>query len=251
MIHDDSWLWPSEWVGRFDTVVNLFVPNLISDVEDKIVWVNKQGKVVDFSVKEVWNVLNNDSPQVIWYEHLWCNQCIPRQSCILLVAIRGRLKTKDRLTKWFDVQNKMCHLCQTEDESHYHLFFACSYSRRLWERLKPLAGLDIISNDWPSIISGVVSFPAKNKIWSIIQRLVFGAAVYFTWQERNIRRMQAVERNTKCLFKLVFESVRLKLMGLSFKYTSDVMKAAKIWNFPNGKTDVYRNLVQDLCENGD
>ena len=107
-----------------------------------------------------------------------------------------------------------------------------------------------ISNNWPSIISGVVNFLAKNKIWSVIQRLVLGAAVYFIWQERNIRRMQNEERNTECLFNIVFESVRLKLMGLSFKYTSDVMDAAKIWNFPICRTDRYRNLIHEVYEKG-
>ncbi|PWA54068.1 RNA-directed DNA polymerase, eukaryota, Reverse transcriptase zinc-binding domain protein [Artemisia annua] len=127
--------------------------------------------------------------------------------------------------------NEVCHLCKTNNESHNHLFFACPYSKRLWERLKPLSCLDDIGNDWPYVISGIVNKPASNKIWSIIQRLVFGAAVYFIWQERNVRRAQFVETIEDCLFKIVVDTVRLKLMSLSMKYTTDVAKAAGMWKF--------------------
>lgn len=63
-----------------------------------------------------------DCLKVIWFNHVWFNQCIPRHSFILWIAIKGRLKTKDRLTKWFCIQNQVCLLCKTDDEIHNHLF---------------------------------------------------------------------------------------------------------------------------------
>ena len=111
------------------------------------------GKEVEFSVKEVWGAISEDSPKVLWYDYVWFSQYIPRHTFILWVAIKGRLKTKDRIAKWFNIHDQLCHLCKSENESHNHLFFTCPYSRRLWERLKPLAYLNDISNDWPCIIS--------------------------------------------------------------------------------------------------
>ena len=142
--------------------------------------------------------------------------------------------------------NQLSHLCNNSNESHSHLFFACPYSRRLWERLKPIAKLDRISNDWPYIISGIVNFPAKNSVWSVIQTLTLGAAVYYNWQERNVRRMQFVERNNECLYKIVVETVRLKLMGLFMKLTDEVIKAAKIWNLPIDKSAYYSKFVDEF-----
>ena len=80
----------------------------------------------------------------------------------------------------------------------------------------------------------------------MIQRLVRGVSVYFIWQERNVRRAQYIERNDDCLFKIVVDTVRMKLMGLSMKYTSEVARAAEIWKLNISKKDYYGSLVQDV-----
>nr|GEU95055.1 RNA-directed DNA polymerase, eukaryota, reverse transcriptase zinc-binding domain protein [Tanacetum cinerariifolium] len=92
---------------------------------------------------------------------------------------------------------------------------------------KPVAQLDTLINNWASVILGWVNRPAKNTIWSVVQRLVFGAAIYFIWHERNIRRVELKERSIDMLFRVIIENIRFKLMGLKLKCTSDVMKVAK------------------------
>ncbi|PWA80391.1 reverse transcriptase domain, Reverse transcriptase zinc-binding domain protein [Artemisia annua] len=139
-----------------------------------------------------------------------------------------------------------CLLCMVENETHSHLFFNCAYSRRLWERLKPMALLNSISNNWASIISGVTNRPAVNKIWSVIQRLVFGASIYFVWQERNMRYHQHKVREVDVLFDLIVETVRMKVRGLNLKSTNDVIKASGIWNFPISKNVKYQDTVKEL-----
>ncbi|PWA50316.1 reverse transcriptase zinc-binding domain-containing protein [Artemisia annua] len=126
-----------------------------------------------------------------------------------------------------------CPLCNSCKDSHTHLFFACAYLRRLWERLKEVAKLDDVSYVWGEVISGIVNKSASNRIWSIIQRLVFGAVVYFIWQERNFRVVQLSSRVVKGLFYVIFDTVRLRLMGLKIiKVSPNVREAALIWNFP-------------------
>ncbi|GJY57634.1 RNA-directed DNA polymerase, eukaryota, reverse transcriptase zinc-binding domain protein [Tanacetum coccineum] len=142
LIDNNSWCWPIDWVGEYDSVLNVPVPKLVNDLEDKPVWCNKKS-------------LNS--------------------------------------------------------ESHSHLCFSCNYSKRLWERLKPMGLLDDIGNDWA--------------------------------MERNIKRMEHRDRSVDGLFKVVFENVRLKLMGLKLKWTSDVIKAFKIWNLPMKRDkDVLENI---------
>ena len=109
--------------------------------------------------------------------------------------------------------------------------------------------MDGISNEWPYIISRVVNLPAKNKVWSVVQRLVLGAAVYYIWQERNIRRMQFMERSCECLVKIVIKSVRMKLMGLSLKMSANVVNMSSIWNLPIDKTVYHSRMVEELCQN--
>lgn len=82
--------------------------------------------------------------------------------------------------------------------------------------LKPMALLDNCSKVWARAVSDITNRPAKNTIWSVIQRIVFNAAIYFIWQERNVRRFSQKDRAIDILFSMVVDTVRFKLMGLSF-----------------------------------
>ncbi|GJU19727.1 hypothetical protein Tco_1153069 [Tanacetum coccineum] len=131
------------------------------------------------------------------------------QQTSLVVMVRGKLKTQDRISS--------CHFT------------------RLWERLKIMAKLDNVSNSWAQVVSGIVNKTANNTIWSVVQRLVWGATVYFIWQERNIRLFGNDGRSSEELFKVIFESVRSRLMGLKLKVTPDVINAAEVRKFPIDK----------------
>ncbi|GJY18130.1 RNA-directed DNA polymerase, eukaryota, reverse transcriptase zinc-binding domain protein [Tanacetum coccineum] len=192
LIIDGIWRWPQDWNIRFKEILGISAPNLIQNQDDKVIWVNKKGKEKNFSVKE------------------------------------GRLKTQDRISRWLNIQDMRCPFCYQHKDSHSHLFFGCDTSRRLWERLKGMAKLEHVSNSWAQIISSIVNMPANNTIWSVIQKLVLGASVYYIWQERNIRLFGEAKRSDDEIFKIVFESVRLRLMGLKLKATPDVIKAAEV-----------------------
>lgn len=251
MIENGVWIWPSHWKGRFDEVLKVPVPYIDKNIEDRIVWCNRKGKEKDFSVGEVWKVIRTISPKVIWYKHIWYNQCIPRHAFIAWMAVKGRLKTRDRLTRWFNIPDLTCLLCKSEDESHSHLFFSCTYSKRLWERLKPLALLENISNNWASVISGITCRPAINRIWSVIQRLVFSAAIYFIWQERNFRIYRQSNRHEDCIFDIICETVRFKLRGLTLKQSSEVIRASSMWNLPISMNVGHRDILINLFDSDD
>ncbi|GKA98534.1 RNA-directed DNA polymerase, eukaryota, reverse transcriptase zinc-binding domain protein, partial [Tanacetum coccineum] len=83
-----------------------------------------------------------------------------------------------------------------------------------------------------TFFSNAVLLRANNTLWSIIQRLVFGAAVYFIWQERNFRLFRSVERPADKVFDIIVDTVRLRLLGLKIKRSHEVDKAAAIWKIP-------------------
>nr|GEZ52222.1 RNA-directed DNA polymerase, eukaryota, reverse transcriptase zinc-binding domain protein [Tanacetum cinerariifolium] len=238
LIDNNSWSWPIDWVSEYDDVLNVPVSALNCKVEDRTYWCNKKGKEKHFSVSEVWKAIKCEYPKVIWYRHVWFSQCMPRHAFITWLAVKERPKTRDKLTKWFNIQDKSCLLCELSDESHSHLFFSCSYSRRLWERLKPMALLDNVSNIWSSAISGIVIRPAKI-LFGV--RIVFSATVDFIWLERNIRRSKQRNKMVDVLFKVVEETIRLKFMGSCLKCTFDVIKDAMIWNIPMSKDKFWRD----------
>nr|GEZ89167.1 hypothetical protein [Tanacetum cinerariifolium] len=92
-------IWECE--GIFNEVLDVLVPNIVNDFEDKVVWIDKKGREKRFSVAEAWKAIKVEFPKVIWHKQGWYSQCIPRHAFIAWVAIKGRLKTKDRLSKWF------------------------------------------------------------------------------------------------------------------------------------------------------
>ena len=152
---------------------------------------------------------------------------------VLWMAVKGKLKTQDRLSKWINVMDMSCPFCNSCKYSHSHLFFECEFSRRLWERLKVMAKLDDISHVWGEVISGIVNKAACNSIWSIVQRLLFGVVVYFIWQERNCRVFQKCARSGDALFSLIVETIKIRLMGLKILRVSPAVKEAfLIWNAP-------------------
>ncbi|GJW50507.1 RNA-directed DNA polymerase, eukaryota, reverse transcriptase zinc-binding domain protein, partial [Tanacetum coccineum] len=180
-IGDDGWKWHRDWNGRFMEVINVPVSALNSDIEDRPFWIDNKGKEKKLNVNEVWKGIRNNVPKVIWHKHVWFSQCIPSHSFILLVAIKGRLKTQNIISKWLKIQDIKCVFCKGEF-------------------------ISIITNRY-----------ANNCIWSVIQRLVFGASLYFIWQERNARLFRNTEWSEDVLFKQVVDTVRLKLMSLKIR----------------------------------
>ncbi|PWA63514.1 reverse transcriptase zinc-binding domain-containing protein [Artemisia annua] len=126
-----------------------------------------------------------------------------------------------------------CCFCKLQKDSHSHLFFQCTYARRLWERLKGVSKLDDASYIWVEVISGFANKPAKNTIWSVIQSKEIGA-------------FGDSSRSEEELFRVIVDSVRLRIMGLKIMVTSDVIRASKIWNFPIDKMAKYKLIVEEV-----
>lgn len=123
LISNDCWNWPWNWNDRFSEVMDIHVPKLMEDIEDKTVWVNKKGREKNFCFNEVWKGIKSSYPKVIWYNHVWFSQCVPRYSFIHWMAIKGRLKTQDRISRWLNIQDMYCPFCKQCKDSNSHLFF--------------------------------------------------------------------------------------------------------------------------------
>jgi hypothetical protein len=59
MITNGNWIWPSQWVVDYGEVVNVPVPNLSDNIEDRIVWHSKKVKVKKFSASEAWKAIRS------------------------------------------------------------------------------------------------------------------------------------------------------------------------------------------------
>ncbi|PWA73751.1 reverse transcriptase zinc-binding domain-containing protein [Artemisia annua] len=145
----------------------------------------------------------------------------------------------------------VCPFCKLIPDSHPHLFFECDFPKEIWSRMKCLVGLDFAPNNLQALIQFMVNRPVNKTIWSILQRLLIGACVYYLWQERNLRIFQGKSSSVDDLCSLIRDVMRLRIMGLTLKASTHVFDAAKLWEFHvkqvNGKGRVkfvpWKNTV--------
>ncbi|GJU49928.1 hypothetical protein Tco_1219483 [Tanacetum coccineum] len=66
LIENNNWCWPIDWMTEYDTVIDVLVPKMNNDVEDRTIWCNKKGKEKEFSASEVWKAIKIDYPKADW-----------------------------------------------------------------------------------------------------------------------------------------------------------------------------------------
>ncbi|GJZ25328.1 RNA-directed DNA polymerase, eukaryota, reverse transcriptase zinc-binding domain protein [Tanacetum coccineum] len=231
IIKDGMWDWPAILTDKYDGLLVIPPPCLISGKADKVVWRNNMGRHNDFSVSEVWNDIRSKNELVPWSKLVWFSQCIPRHSFMLWLAILRRLKTHDLMKKWDNDERLFCVFCRKVPDSHSHLFFECDFPKKIWCNLKEMVKLDHAPNSWPEILNFILKRPINKSIWSILQRLVLGACVYVVWQERNMRTFQNYSRSVEEVCSKIKDEVRLRVLSLSLNPSIQVYEAADLWNF--------------------
>ncbi|PWA51007.1 reverse transcriptase zinc-binding domain-containing protein [Artemisia annua] len=132
----------------------------------------------------------------------------------------------------------------------YDEAYRVELAKSIWDNLKILCKLDNVSCIWAEIVSGISIRTANNSLWSVIQRLVFGAAVYYIWQERNLRLFEKKFRSEEAVFKIIVDIVRHKLLSLRITQSVDSVNAAVIWKIPLMSSNGENNRNQNYDDNG-
>ncbi|GJV17171.1 putative RNA-directed DNA polymerase [Tanacetum coccineum] len=204
---------------------------LLEGPRDQQEWRNRSGNIVPFSVNEVWNSIRPMAAKVDWFRVIWFTNCIPRHAINFWLIIKKRLRTQDMLRTW-DISGCLatnCPLCDVQPDSHEHLFFDCTLSKNIWDRVKIMAGLSNSSPSIDSIVSDILPFANRRTTRSVIAKLVVAATAYFIWQERNYRLFKKVKRSENQLVECIISSVRFKLMTCRFKKSRDGLAILRQW----------------------
>ncbi|GJR53871.1 hypothetical protein Tco_1404392 [Tanacetum coccineum] len=95
-------------------------------------WRDNNGNMTDFSVKCAWEALRPRGIIVAWHRVVWFSR-IPRHAFHLWLVMRRSLKTQDKMRQWdvgggTDLNLLRCSLCDSQPDSHEHLFFECAFS---------------------------------------------------------------------------------------------------------------------------
>lgn len=229
MIEENSWCWPNEWYHKFPILNQIQVPNLVAANSDTVKWRSKAGQLINFSTQNAWKDLKEEFPAVKWYKVVWFNSCNPRWAFTLWMAVKRKLLTQDRMMKWCpDVL--LGPLCKSINDSHNHLFFQCEYSMEVWKQLKKDIKMSKVPEIWDQIVLMMENMACTNSIWSVVNRLIIAATVYYIWKERNDRIFVQDAKSTEVLVLNIKEQLRLKLMSLKVRKTVHTEKVAELWN---------------------
>ncbi|GJZ40170.1 reverse transcriptase domain, reverse transcriptase zinc-binding domain protein, partial [Tanacetum coccineum] len=230
LLLEGTLVWPPDLIARYPALLSVTSPSLVGP-RDQQEWRNRSGNIVPFSVNEVWNSIRPMAAKVDWFRVIWFTNCIPRHAINFWLIIKKRLRTQDMLRTW-DISGCLatnCPLCDVQPDSHEHLFFDCTLSKNIWDRVKIMAGLSNSSPSIDSIVSDILPFANRRTTRSVIAKLVVAATSYFIWQERNYRLFKKVNRSENQLVECIISSVRFKLMTCRFKKSKDGLAILRQW----------------------
>ncbi|GJT02460.1 putative reverse transcriptase domain-containing protein [Tanacetum coccineum] len=230
-IQEGLWSWLNDWLVKYPILNSIQVPVLNDAKSDVLEWRKSDGSYTSFSVQRVWDTIRPRDIEVPWYNLVWFSSCIPRHDVNMWLIMKKILKTQDTLSSW-DVADglmNVCPLCETQPDSHEHLFFDCSFSFQIWSRIKQFAGLMGSGSSLDSIVSILMPIAKRKSFKSCIGKLTLVAAAYFVWQESNFRLFKHSKRSVQEVVDCIMSSVRLKLLSCHFKKSKDAVLFSRLW----------------------
>jgi len=145
-------------------------------------------------------------PKLRW--KLVCNTpSAPKWLFIMMLVAHGRLYTKDKMIHWGISVNPVCPLCESENESISHLFFQCSVSASVWNKLLQWLGQRRQAKAWEEELTLAVNHHNGNSVATTIYRMALTGCIYYMWQERNQIVFQGKRRKISDLVKRIIQDV--------------------------------------------
>jgi len=126
----------------------------------------------------------------------------------------------------------MCPLCDTQLDSHTHLFFQCRYSSVVWKDINAKAGVQPLPRVWDCLVPIFLDLAKSKTRMALVKKLILCASVYFIWWERNNRIFKKEKRSSQQLVDQIWESTRLKLLTVRLKRTEVSDDFLNRWKIP-------------------
>ncbi|GJU46260.1 reverse transcriptase domain, reverse transcriptase zinc-binding domain protein [Tanacetum coccineum] len=154
---------------------------------------------------------------------------------IQLLVVKRCLKTQDMLRSWDlngNIPVVLCPLCESQPDSHEHLFFECVFLRQVWDSLKVLAGIPHATASISDIVDLLIPISKRRFTRFVIAKLVVAASTYFIWQERNWLLFKKQKRMTKQVIDCIKLAVQLKLILCCFRKFKYGLAFIHLWKLP-------------------
>ncbi|KAJ6673638.1 hypothetical protein OIU85_012630 [Salix viminalis] len=209
IIDRDQWCFPSgnTCIQNIWQSIN-FYPNSLEP--DTPIWsLTASG---EYTIHSAWDQMRTRKPNNNLFHILWHPLHVPRQSIILWLAARGRLRTKDRLPNITE-EDGICKLCRREGESHDHLFFHYGYSKQVWDLIASKANITWPTLPWQELLSWIERrSTTKGNFHQWISFLALSSTIYHLWRERNRRIFTNSGHPPNAISKGILVQIRTQLM---------------------------------------
>ncbi|KAJ9536733.1 hypothetical protein OSB04_un000118 [Centaurea solstitialis] len=201
-------VWPDSWVQLDPDRFADPPPIIVHGVDDSVKWVQGDN-LIDFTVRDAWKSFVGPNQVYAWTKYVWFKGHIPKHAFCMWTACHRRLPTQDRIGTWkHEPPDYRCVFCGNGQDSHDHLFFMCSYTREVWQRVKHEVGL----HGFPELWSDILILLADNRgPRRKVQKLALVGSVYFIWMERNRRLFRDLSVAPIQLYKQIMEAVWTRL----------------------------------------
>ena len=139
------------------------------------------------------NTIYPKKKKVSWHRLIWATFVVPKHTFISWLAVLNRLPTKERIKAWgLEVDDK-CVMCRNAEETRDHVFFGCTFFKKIWNEVLALCGKAKEVTSWREKVEWAISRLKGKSLSSTILRIAWNAAIYFIWIERNKRIYQEKE----------------------------------------------------------
>lgn len=156
------------------------IPIPLFDQEDEFIW----GPAANgnFSIKSATWIQYNDlspHPKTKLLNLIWKLDIPPKVKIFTWLLIRGRLKTRDRLSRFVQNMDANCALCHNSIESLNHLFYDCPFAHNVWH----LSGLYATPINAPNLISWLDDLVSLNNDKLLLSHILL--ICWQIWDSRN------------------------------------------------------------------
>uniref|UniRef100_A0A803NWR8 Reverse transcriptase zinc-binding domain-containing protein n=1 Tax=Cannabis sativa TaxID=3483 RepID=A0A803NWR8_CANSA len=139
-------------------------------------------KGTKLKAKVFYNLLVK-KPKVQYSKGIWDNLLLPKHRFVYWQIINTQLLTRDFLSKFLPLQSTLCPVCDSEEESHEHIFYRCIFTKRVQLEVNSWLG----NYSWPSSnidLSYRCDFK-KHDLRNRLMNMVTAAVYYQIWANRN------------------------------------------------------------------
>ncbi|GKD23870.1 hypothetical protein Tco_1225573 [Tanacetum coccineum] len=100
---------------------------------------------------------------------------------------------------------------------------------KVWKKVCTLARMKFKVDTWENLVEELSSNQNSRNVWTVIRNLCL-AAVYYIWQERNVRLFQNNKREANDLTDLMIDELKAKMVYIAVKNSNNVLLAESTWN---------------------